>query len=131
MLSLYAGMQPIAYLLARDTPGIGKWASGNFLSALGGLLVLVRPYLPPSATVVAANAAILAGFCLMLARVRRSSGRPSLPALPFVLLLGFHLMLLLHFTYIREDVAARTLFYCLFMGAFTSDRQGGHAFPQG
>ncbi len=110
---LYAGMQPIAYLMTPDTPGIGKWAAGNTLCGLGVLLILCRAYLPPALTVVAANAAILGGFCLMLAGVRRFNGNTPLPAWPFALLFGLYLPVLLYFTYFRDDVAARTVLFCL------------------
>jgi diguanylate cyclase (GGDEF)-like protein len=113
---LYTGVQPIAYLMTPDTPGIRKLAAGNALCGLGVLLVLGRAFLPPSLTVVAGNTSIMAGFCLMLAGLRRFNGHPALPARPFVLLFGAYLPALLYFTYFRDDVFARTLLFCLFNG---------------
>lgn len=113
MVFLYAGMQPIAYFMTPDTPGIGKWAAGNALCGLGVLLILSRAFLPLVLTVVAANTAILAGFCLMLAGVRRFNGNAPLPAWPFALLFGLYLPVLLFFTYARNDVAARTILFCV------------------
>ncbi len=110
---LYVLLQPVVLMVNPGIPGLRPWAIGNLLTGSGILLILGRLVLPAFITIVMANIFIIAGHFVIYAGLRIHNGKGAPQVIPIASVIAVFSLQVVYFTYVDQDIFARTVVYCL------------------
>ena len=101
----------------REVHGLGHWAAGLLLLVCASLLFGTREVLPPALSMIAANAALVAGIGLSMLGTEKFYGRAT-SRRAYLLILALSIACNSWWLLVRPDFSARVAFFSLLVFLF-------------